>query len=88
MDKILELTESSEQRLANLPNDSLEDMLSSLQVILINLKQQEKDINALQARAKTASNAFDVNEMIAQMKQKILDLIMRTSGGIAFITVS
>lgn len=32
VDKLLELTTASEEKLANLPSDSLDDMLSSLQV--------------------------------------------------------
>lgn len=39
VDKLLELTTASEERLANLPSDSLDDMLSSLQVSFILLHQ-------------------------------------------------
>lgn len=109
------MTTASEESLANLPSDSLDDMLSSLQVsisffqkvkfisiiytfnsnetsglqiILINLRQQEKEINALDSNIGDTSNVSDVKDLIIQLKRRILLLISRTTSGITFITVS
>lgn len=113
MDKLVELTAATEESLANLPSDSLEDMLSSLQVhnlfylfkdeirttlksnrsvlfqiILINLKQQEKDINALESKVQDNPNVADLKDLLIQLRRRIESLIARTTNGIALITVS
>lgn len=109
----MELTAATEESLANLPSDSLEDMLSSLQVhnlfylfkdeirttlksnrsvlfqiILINLKQQEKDINALESKVQDNPNVADLKDLLIQLRRRIESLIARTTNGIALITVS
>lgn len=59
-----------------------------LQLILLNLKQQEKDINILQASAAGSSCPSETTEIIIQLKQKIVELISRSNSGITLITVS
>lgn len=114
LEKLVDLTAATEESLANLPSDSLEQMLSSLQVsikrvaveyyslrcyqqnlfafhlqlIVLNLTQQEKDINILQASTAGSSCAPDTIEIITQLKQKIAELLSRSNSGITLITVS
>lgn len=52
------------------------------------MRQQEKDINALESNARDNPNAADMKDLIIQLKRRIESLIARTTNGIALITVS
>lgn len=58
------------------------------QIILINLRQQEKDINALESKVRANPNVADLKDIITQLKRRIESLIARTTKGIDSITVS
>lgn len=57
-------------------------------MILMSLKQHEKNLETLEASAGNNSNISDVRETMTQLKQKILDLILRSKNGITLISVS
>lgn len=57
-------------------------------MILMSLKQHEKNLETLETSAENNPNIPDVKESMTQLKQKILDLILRSKNGITLITVS
>lgn len=57
-------------------------------MILMSLYQHEKNLETLEASAGNNSHISDVRETMTQLKQKILDLILRSKNGIALISVS
>lgn len=114
MDKLLEITTRFEESLNSLPNESLEDMLSSLKVknekklilvidksctycnqfnflkfkvILINVKQHDKDVDVLEASIDKNPSISDARETITRLKQRLSDLISRSENGITLIIV-
>lgn len=52
------------------------------------MRQQEKDINALESNVRDNPNVADLKDVIIQLKRRIESLIARTANGIALITVS
>lgn len=58
------------------------------QIILINLRQQERDINALESKVQENPNVADLKDLTIQLKRRIESLIVRTTNGIELITVS
>lgn len=63
-------------------------MFVIFQIILINLRQQEKDVNALESNVRDDPNVDDLKALVIQLKRRIESLIGRTTNGIARITVS
>lgn len=52
------------------------------------MRQQEKDVNALESNVQGNPNVADLKDIIIQLKRRIESLITRTANGIALITVS
>lgn len=62
--------------------------LFCLQLILENLKQQEKDIDTLVSKSGEIPNVADLEQLLKQLKQKVVFLIARATNGVTLITVN
>lgn len=60
---------------------------TQLQLILENLKQHEGDIDTLITKSAEIENATDLEQLLKQLRQRVVLLITRASHGTTLITV-